>query len=103
MNNLCKIIHDYGRTKEEINREYHHDSISYSRSTFHIHKGRLHSIPPINNVNISTALDVYKEYLNISIIEIFNKVHFDTSYKNIALYNVVFKVISFKITLGKIS
>jgi hypothetical protein len=77
INKSFKIIHDYGRIIEEIDRVDNYDNISYTHSTFLIVDSCLHSIPTIINLNLPKTLDVYKEYLNMSIIEMRNNIHLD--------------------------
>jgi hypothetical protein len=52
INNSFKIIHDYGRIIEEIDRVDNHDNIIYTHSTPLIVDSGLHSIPTIINHNL---------------------------------------------------
>jgi hypothetical protein len=88
---------------EEIDRVDNHDYISYIHSAPLIIDSGLHNIPTIMNLNLPKTLDVYKEFLNTNIIEMYNNIHLDTKHRIIGLYNVVFKVCIFKTTLGKIN
>jgi hypothetical protein len=55
-----------------------------------------HSILTIIKFNLPKTIDVYKEYLNKSINEIYNNIHLNTKHMIIALSNVVFKRLRFQ-------
>jgi hypothetical protein len=61
INNSFKIIHDYGRIIEEIDRIDSHENITYTHSAPLIVDSGLHSIPIITNLNLPKTLEVYKE------------------------------------------
>jgi hypothetical protein len=65
---------------EEIDRVDNHDNITYTHSAPLIVDSGLHSIPTIINLNLPKALDIYKEYLNMSIIEMCNNIHLNTKH-----------------------
>jgi hypothetical protein len=101
VNNSFKIIHDYGRIIEEIDRVDNHDNITNTHSAPLIVDSGLHYIPTIINLNLPKTLDVNKEYLNMSIIQMCNNINLDTKHRIIGLYNVVFKKVKFKTTIGR--